>query len=805
MSPQPVRVALLPLSIFFLSALTAIIFTYPLYTPFVKAGYAAIILFFILGYAKPYWGLIAWLFCVPWFSFAKWTGAMVVEEFDLALWGYCLGISIYVFRFGLPCKASNIKWHKGILLIVLLALCWQIAAIFKGYQLLPANSAIYFTNYEDQAGPMRIGKALFSALCFYVCCRYLARDWPRFQRALVLGFSFGALAAVLGCLFERWYFTGLLNLTTDYRTTSWFWEMHTGGATLDAYLALSLPFVMLGLIRSANLLERSLFALLLAAYSYVALTTFSRGVYLAVLIVGVLFIVLNLRQYKAHAVRCLPVNKTRFYGMLAVCVIAIIASLLLFPFGGYRVLLAISGLVLLLLIFIARLSMNYPLAAIIGAFAAIGIMFLTYLLLGIAKPVYLFYALCWFATIALFFVKHKANASVSTELGLGLFSMLLAGLSIAICWYWSDYQLSTTALPALALLLIMPVFILLPSKRTAAMPLEACAALWALVSGLALVLAMFFNSSYIDVRFSTSDKDLMGRFEHWDKTIQAMPGDTDIWLGSGVGRFVPLNRARGEQEDQVAILNLLPLQQGNVLYLKSGSHMHGYGELFRITQQITRPVGEVALQIKLRHNTDVQLLAEICDKQLLYHGKCTRGYLDVKGNSDGVQTYLIQFKDNPFSVVILDSLISKTFSLAINKRDKEIVIDSLQLIDSHQSNLLKNGDFSEQMRFWFFSSDRHHMPYHVKGLWPMQLFEMGLVGLGLFSLLTLLILWRQMFVIANFSDLGSTVALSLLGILAVGLFDSVIDGGRMAMLYFILLLLTASIKPQPSSPVNGLQ
>ncbi|MDX1391632.1 MAG: hypothetical protein R3241_04575, partial [Rheinheimera sp.] len=155
-------------------------------------------------------------------------------------------------------------------------------------------------------------------------------------------------------------------------------------------------------------------------------------------------------------------------------------------------------------------------------------------------------------------------------------------------------------------------------------------------------------------------------------------------------------------------------------------------------------------------------------------------------------------EDSPFAQD--GNLLSKTFSLAVQSRDTEIVLESLQLSDSHSDNLLHNSQFDNGMQGWFFSSDRHHMPYHVKGLWPMQWFEMGLIGLLLWSLLTLVIIAAQLLPGRRFSLAGSACALALTGMLLVGLFDSVIDGGRMAMLYFSFILLCGSIRPHATAP-----
>ena len=90
------------------------------------------------------------------------------------------------------------------------------------------------------------------------------------------------LTTSLGALWERWVYTGLLDFSTDYRTTSLFWEMNVGGASLDGALALSLPFALLWAMRERRPLRfLGALAVLLLAF-YASLTTFSRGVYLAV-------------------------------------------------------------------------------------------------------------------------------------------------------------------------------------------------------------------------------------------------------------------------------------------------------------------------------------------------------------------------------------------------------------------------------------------------------------------------------------------------------------------------------------------
>jgi hypothetical protein len=91
------------------------------------------------------------------------------------------------------------------------------------------------------------------------------------------------LALVVGVvLWERLAYPGLFNFSTHYRTTAMFWEMHVGGAAIDAYLTLAAPFVVWALWASRKLRHWLPLALLALLTCYAVLTTFSRGVYLGV-------------------------------------------------------------------------------------------------------------------------------------------------------------------------------------------------------------------------------------------------------------------------------------------------------------------------------------------------------------------------------------------------------------------------------------------------------------------------------------------------------------------------------------------
>ena len=86
----------------------------------------------------------------------------------------------------------------------------------------------------------------------------------------------------LAVLWERAAYPGLLDFSSRYRTTALFWEMHVGGAAIDGYLALATPFAAWALWSARSRLAWAAAAGLALLTGYACLTTYSRGVYLAV-------------------------------------------------------------------------------------------------------------------------------------------------------------------------------------------------------------------------------------------------------------------------------------------------------------------------------------------------------------------------------------------------------------------------------------------------------------------------------------------------------------------------------------------
>jgi tellurite resistance protein TehA-like permease len=105
------------------------------------------------------------------------------------------------------------------------------------------------------------------------------------------------------------------------------------------------------------------------------------------------------------------------------------------------------------------------------------------------------------------------------------------------------------------------------------------------------------------------------------------------------------------------------------------------------------------------------------------------------------------------------------------------------------------------MVHWFFSSDRHHLPWHMKNAALHVLFEQGLLGLALLGSAVALVLARLSFGRGRDHPLAPAIVAALIGFATVGAFDSLLDAPRIGFIFFTLLLLGLGLRALPGEGV----
>lgn len=232
---------------------------------------------------KAWWLLVP--ACLPWLNFSPWTGWLIFEEFDLLLLGALAGGYARLACAPMPDsepEKSKILWLPVTLLLLLGASgLWS---MYRGVMDAGGWAFDWYAGYTDALNSLRIFKSLgFSLLFVPLMASRLAPEPARAGQLLAWGMVLGVLQVTLAVLWERAAFPGVFDFSTHFRTVALFWEMHVGGAAIDAYLALATPFVVRTLMRARQPLAWTAAAVLTLLTGYACLTTFSRGVYGAVL------------------------------------------------------------------------------------------------------------------------------------------------------------------------------------------------------------------------------------------------------------------------------------------------------------------------------------------------------------------------------------------------------------------------------------------------------------------------------------------------------------------------------------------
>lgn len=231
---------------------------------------------------------------LPIAGLSPWTGWLGVEEFDLLVLGAAAGSQA---RLASEPSGGTPGEHPGRFCLGLVLFFWLLALV-RG--LLDAGSfgLGWYQSYEEPLNSLRVAKSLLFVALLLPSLRRLRQKSPvLLTRRLAAGVASGLALVSAAVVWERSGYPGLLDFSTPYRATALFWEMHVGGAALDTFLILALPFAVYALRHAPTAGRWVLAALLAVTACYAALTSFSRAVYLgAAVALGVLAWALTARR-----------------------------------------------------------------------------------------------------------------------------------------------------------------------------------------------------------------------------------------------------------------------------------------------------------------------------------------------------------------------------------------------------------------------------------------------------------------------------------------------------------------------------
>jgi hypothetical protein len=772
-----------------LAALVGAVMHYPA-NPWALAG--ALGLYAGVLWLRPHWWLLLVPALLPVLDLAPWTGAFFLEELDLIL--LATGAVLY-WRIGADPAVAKLPTPFGVAL-GLTSIAFGIAA-WTGFMPGAPFDANALASYSSPYNSLRIAKGMAWALLLLPLLRVSAGvDLVNLRRLLVPGMLLGLAGACCAVLLERQLFPGLLNFASDYRPTGSFSAMHTGGAALDAYLAISFPFVafLLAGPQSKRALAAGLLLLLLGCFTGMAI--FSRDIYLAYGCSALVLAVLAL----ARSARAGQLKPRLLLGMLLLVVGAAVVLVQVFASAGYRGLLA--GLVLLAAAVILGGAERRPTLrglAIGGALALAALVLALSVFLGagsaaqgLGKGPYLGFVI----VAGLFGAASLVQYVGPPHWRVRAFSVASAAfpclaLSAAlIAWHWGG----SAALPAIGALIGLAFGLFLLNRRwpTPLWHTNRGALTVTLFCGIVLaILIPIAGSYYTGSRFSTVSGDLETRVGHWREALDMMSPELSTSLfGMGLGRY-PETYAWRNTHGELPGSFRYETEQGNVFLRLSGpQYGQGYGEVLRVLQRIpASEAGRYLLALDVRRVRGAAALAvSVCERWMLYPQNCGSAPLRLAASDGAWHHYEAEFKPlmTPGSGALMRAPVQ--LELSTDGANASVDIDNVSVRDGLTgAELIHNGAFTQGNANWFFSSDRNHLPYHVKNFAVNTFFEQGWLGL-LATALLLMLGAAELGLRAARGDGDAGIYLAAIsGFMVVGLFDSLFDVPRLTLLFFLLL------------------
>jgi hypothetical protein len=217
-------------------------------------------------------------------NFSIWTGWIVFEELDIVLLAVLAGgYGRWAWIRDGASPTANPHWGLKHALWCALAVT-GLVALSRGLTDAGGWAFDWFAGYDHALNSVRVFKSVgFALLLWPLLIQQLRENSVLAHRRFAWGMVIGLACVSLSVMWERAGSVGLWNFSSNYRTVALFWEMHVGGAAIDAYLAMAVPFSVWALMTAKRPNLWAAAASLILVVGYACLTTFSRGVYLAVL------------------------------------------------------------------------------------------------------------------------------------------------------------------------------------------------------------------------------------------------------------------------------------------------------------------------------------------------------------------------------------------------------------------------------------------------------------------------------------------------------------------------------------------
>ncbi|MBA4141481.1 MAG: VanZ family protein [Nitrosospira sp.] len=322
-----------------------------------------------------------------------------------------------------------------------------------------------------------------------------------------------------------------------------------------------------------------------------------------------------------------------------------------------------------------------------------------------------------------------------------------------------------------------------------------------LFAGVAAVVAWpVLSGEYSQSRWASTERDLGTRVDHWAEVLDIVRMQNASFFGMGLGSFPSAYFWNSSTTSRPATYSFVTEKENRVLRLGSGDPLY-----FEQTVAIV-PEQRYMLTMDLRTNArNATLTAIVCEKALLDSYTCTSALLQIDTPDGDWARHETQIHAKDFGPP--GSRFARPIKLSIyNGQPGTVVdVDNVALFDAAGANLVRNGDFSSGMHYWFFSTD-NYLPWHVENLYLNVFFEQGWLGLFCFLALITYAMVRWLSRALRNDPLSLVLCASFTAFLVVGMLNSWADEPRLSFFFYLLLIagLTADARFVPTTPDHAI-
>ena len=245
---------------------------------------------------------------------------------------------------------------------------------------------------------------------------------------------------------------------------------------------------------------------------------------------------------------------------------------------------------------------------------------------------------------------------------------------------------------------------------------------------MAITVAVFSGGAYMGDRFLSSERDLGGRLQHWRDGIDCWTaGRLDLRQGPRpISAKLLLQRCRSQSSRELPDRDAQRRARPHAVWPRRDA---GFGELLRMSQRVPIvPGGSYSVILDAHASEPLQLHLEICEQHLLYNEGCAAAAVMFAGDGSGVQRKVVSLDGRRLSGGPWYAPRLAFFAMAVESPGGHVEIDNVSLLGPDGREVLVNGNFAQGMARWFFTSERLHLPWHIKNIGLDLLFDQGLVG-----------------------------------------------------------------------------